>query len=228
MLRSFFIFFLLSITLLSAGQNDTLAKRFAVASCDCFGKTGAAKNLNEDIFMDCISATLEENNGLIMNECLRMYGDTTEESAYKFGKQLFENIKVDLVYDCYDFFVFMDSLRYTALTGLNEDSLKREFNWFNKKNKAPDSSTFYTDRGVLKLQLKDTGGAYDDLDKAVRLNKDNISAHLFRGWVLEMRKEYVKAMNDFQYVADATGDSNYKMIVAIVDRKRKMNAEIRK
>lgn len=228
MFRSFFIFFLLSLTLSSSGQSDTLTKRVAVASCDCFGKTRAAKSFNEDIFMDCIASTLEESSGLIMNECLRMYGDTTEESAYKFGKQLFENIQVDLVYDCYDFFVFMDSLRYTALTGLNEDSLKKEFNWFNKKNKAPDSSTFYSDRGILKLQLKDTSGAYYDLDKAVRLKEDNISAHLFRGWVLEMRKEYVKAMSDFQYVADATGDSNYKMLVAIVDRKRKMNAEIKK
>jgi tetratricopeptide (TPR) repeat protein len=196
--------------------------------CDCFEGVRTSGTINEDAFGDCIAGAMEEKNDMVMQECMKVYGDTTEASAYKLGQKLFDDIKVDLVYECYDYFSFMDSLRYSALTGLNEDSLKKELKWFNRTSKAPDSSTFYTDRGVLKLQLKDINGAYYDLDKAVRLKDNNVSAHLFRGWVLEIKKEFSTSIKDYQYVADATGDSNYKMIVAIVDRKRKMQAEIKK
>jgi tetratricopeptide (TPR) repeat protein len=228
MLRLFFISLLLLVTMISSAQSDTLVKQFVNKACDCFGEISAFKVLSEESFTECISDNLERNNDLIMKECLQVYGDTTEETAYKFGKQLFENIKVRLVDDCYDYFIFMDSLRSSAWTDQNEDSLKRELKWFNSKNKAPDSSIFYTDLGILKLQLKDISGAYLDLNKAVQLQEDNISAHLFRGWALEMQKDYAKAISDFQYVADTTGDSNYDMIVAIVKRKKRIAEGIKK
>lgn len=227
-MRLFFISLLLFAALTSHAQNDTLIKRFTGAACDCIGELRNQKDLNEDIFLECFGHSLIENNDLIMQECLRINGDTTEETAYKFGRDLFDKIKISLVDDCYDYFAVMDSLRQTALMYLNEDSLRKELKLFNSKSKAPDSSVFYTDRGILKLQLKDTSGAYLDLNKAIQLQQDNISAHLFRGWASEMQKDYAKAITDFQYVADATGDSNYNMIVAIVKRKKRIAEGIKK
>lgn len=228
MVRSFCIFLLLVSALQSQAQSDTLVKQVAAASCDCFGDSRNTKDLSEDAFTECIAFPLMENNELVMQECLRIYGDTTEETLYKFGKAVFNKIKITLVDECDDYFILMDSLRYSALTNLNEDSLQRELKWFNSKSKAPDSSTFFTDRGILKLQLRDTSGAYYDLERAVRLKEDNIPARLFRGWALEMKKQYDKAANDFQYVADNTGDANYALLVAIVKRKRRMAEGIKK
>jgi tetratricopeptide (TPR) repeat protein len=226
--RSFLICLFLFSATLSRSQSDTLVKKISVAACNCFGETRNAGSFGDDAFSECIASQLRESNDLVMGECFRIYGDTTEETNYKFGRALFDKIKIDLVDECYDFFIVMDSMRYEALTGLNEDSLKKELKWFSNKYKAPDSSIFYSDRGILKFQLKDTSGAYYDLDKAVRLKEDNISAHLFRGWVLEMKKEYDKAIKDYQYVADATADSNYALLVAIVNRKKRIAQGIKK
>ncbi|MDP4263839.1 MAG: hypothetical protein Q8941_15030 [Bacteroidota bacterium] len=220
--RSACICFLLLLALCSKGQGDTLAQKFSKTVCDCFGETRKQKGLSEDAFGECIAQVITQNNDQVMRECLRVYGDTSEESAYKLGKALFDKIKIGLVDDCYDFFILMDSLRYSAFTGLNEDSLKKELKWFDSKIKAPDSSTFYTDRGILKLQLKDINGACHDLEKAVRLQEDNVAARLFRGWAMEMKKEYEKAISDFQYVAEVTDDPDYEMMVAIVKRKKRI------
>ena len=228
MFRSFFLFFLSLISLFANAQNDTLTQKFSRAACDCFGDARTKKVLDEEAFGECIQYVMAENSDLIKQECLRVYGDTSEENAYKLGRNLFDNIKLKLIDDCYDFFFLMDSLRMSAFKGLNVDSLSKELKYFSSRNKAPDSTTFYSDRGILKLQLKDIDGAYKDLDKAVNLQRDNLPAHLFRGMALEMKKDYTGAINDFQYVADATKDPNYLVLVAIVKRKKKMGGEVKK
>jgi hypothetical protein len=113
--RSFFISLLLFMALTSSGQNDSLVKKINPIACDCFDEIKKTSGIHEDIFADCIAEAMEENSDLIRTECMKIYGDTSDESAYKLGQKIFESIKVDLVYDCYDYFVFMDSLSHSAL-----------------------------------------------------------------------------------------------------------------
>src|SRR5437868_4905209 len=109
------------IALTSSGQN-TLDNRVSSDVCNCMNQT---KNLTEDDFLNCFQIAMKKNAELIIKECQTLYNDTSYQTDYKFGQELYGRISVSMIFSCKSYYKLMDTLRYSALRGLDKDSVEK-------------------------------------------------------------------------------------------------------
>src|SRR5438552_15106679 len=82
------------IALTSSGQN-TLDNRVSSDVCNCMNQT---KNLTEDDFLNCFQIAMKKNAELIIKECQTLYNDTSYQTGYKFGQELYGRISVSMIF----------------------------------------------------------------------------------------------------------------------------------
>ena len=111
----------------SFGQS-TFDKIYSNDICACLDSLKQNRNITENSFPLCLQAAIQKNTSAFIKECLRLYGDTTEETGYKFAKEFTEKMSISLVNTCKTYFQITDSLRYEDYKYLNKDSLKKEIN----------------------------------------------------------------------------------------------------
>ena len=61
----------------------------------------------------------------------------------------------------------------------------------------------YTNRGVIRLALRDARGALEDLTQALRLNPNSAEAYLFRGRARVQLEDRVGALEDLRSAAES-------------------------
>lgn len=105
----FTIFFFCSSFLFGQSAFDI---KYSNDVCNCLNNLKSSKDLNETDFMDCFQKAMQADSDLVLQECKKIYGDTSEQSGYKFGKDLNERTTINLIKSCKTYFVFTDSLRY--------------------------------------------------------------------------------------------------------------------
>lgn len=61
----------------------------------------------------------------------------------------------------------------------------------------PENAAAYRDRGYIKRQLGDLGGAIDDYNRAIELDPQDAIAHNNRGYLYFLRGNYSRAIDDY-------------------------------
>ena len=204
------------VTSTSFGQ-DTLDKIVSSDICNCISQT---KNFTEENFLICFEKAMEENSDLILKECKALYNDTSYQTGYKFGQEVYGRISVSMIYRCKPYYNFMDTLRYSALQGLNKDSVSASIIDMNKKDTKSWDKDFFTQRGVMYFQMSDLENALQDFNNAIKLDQYALQSIYFKAWTLELKKNYDEAFLLYSTLATLTKKNDFNIFAAIVKQKK--------
>jgi tetratricopeptide (TPR) repeat protein len=149
---------------------------------------------------------------------LKTYGDTTEETGYKFGKETFKKNSVSLVYTCDAYYHLMDTIRYTALRNLNKEEIRKSI--ADMDSITVKNEDFYTKRGLFYFQLMEVANALNDFDEVLRLNENSFQIIYFKAWGLEIQKKYDEAIQLYNKVATITQKNEIAIMAAVANRKK--------
>ncbi len=215
-MRTLILIISVLITPNSFGQ-DTLEKIVSSDICNCISQT---KNLVEEDFLSCFQKAIEKNSDLILKECKALYNDTSDQTGNKFGKELYSRISVSMIYSCKPYYNLMDTLRYSALQGLDKDSINAAISNMSKSDTKTWSSDFFTQRGVLYFQISDLVNALKDFDNAIKLDQYALQSIYFKAWSLEINKNYDEAQFLYSNLATLTKKNDFNIFAAIVKKKK--------
>ncbi|HET7119037.1 MAG TPA: hypothetical protein VFI29_21270 [Hanamia sp.] len=208
----------LVIDIYSFGQ-PTLDTKYSSDVCACLDSI-KAKGINEQNFSDCFQKAAMQNSGLILKETKQEYGDTSEESAYKFGKELAERISITLVKNCRTYFIITDSMRYDDYKNLNEDSIKFQLKDMEETEVSKQNDEFFSNKAMLYFELKMYDSSFTNVEKALTINSDNIQGLYLKGWLNEIKGNYDDAILLYDKVAELTQVKSFYIFSEIAKRKK--------
>lgn len=163
---------------------------------------------------------MEKNSDLIIRECKALYNDTSYQAGYKFGQDLYGRISVSMIYSCDPYYRLMDTLRYSALHGLNMDSVKNIILTLNKTDPKTWDKDFFTQRGVMYFQVSDFDNALKDFDNAIKLDQYALQSIYFKAWTFEVKKNYDEAILLYTNLARLTKKNDFNIFAAIAQQKK--------
>ena len=204
------------ITSISFGQS-TLDKNVSSDICNCISQS---KNLIEEDFLNCFQKAMEKNSDLILKECKALYNDTSYQTGYKFGQELYGRISVSMIYSCKPYYNLMDTLRYSALKGLDKDSVNAAISNMSKSDTKTWNADFFTQRGVMYFQIADLDNALNDFDNAIKLDQYALQSIYFKAWTLEIKKDYDEAYLLYSKLATLTKKNDFNIFAAIARQKQ--------
>lgn len=208
--------FVLSLAV-SKGQNK-LDKAVSEKICICVNQL---KDWDEEKFGQCFEKSITDHEDLLLEEMSRLGLDSTEESGYKFGQEVYQRLSVNLVYTCKSYGRLMDDLRFSPFKNLNKDSIKAVI--ASAEKTAPDARDldFFTQRGLNYFLSDQHTLALADFNSAIQLDKEAFQSIFLKAWTLEKLKKYDEAISLYNQVATSTGKSEFKIFAAISDQKKK-------
>ena len=212
-----FILFLL-ITTRSFGQS-TLDSKYSTDVCKCLDSLKTT-GLTEQNLPDCFQKAMQQNSDLILQETQAKYGDTSEASGYKFGKELGERITISLVKDCKTYFILTDSLRYEDYKNLNQDSLRLQLSKLNKTEATLRNDEFYSNEALLLFELKDYDSSLFTIEKSLDLNLNNFQSLYIKAWINEIKGKYDDAISLYNKVAELTHMNSFYIFSEVAKRKK--------
>ncbi len=212
-----FIIFLL-ISAQSFGQS-TLDTKYSADVCSCLDSLKKI-GLTEQNFQDCFLKAMQQNSDLILQETKEKYGDTSEASGYRFGKELSERITISLVRDCKTYFTLTDSLRYEDYRNLNHDSLRLQLSNLNKIEASLRNSEFYSNEALILFELKNYDSSLSAIEKSLKLNSNNYQSLYIKGWINEIKGNYAEAISLYDKVAELTHMNSFYIFSEVAKRKR--------
>jgi len=160
------------------------------------------------------------NNGLMLQEAKEIYNDTSYQTGYKIGQELYGRISISMIYSCKAYFNMMDTFRNSALRILNKDSISAAISHLNKSAPKIFSDDYFTQRGMMYFQIGNLDDALKDFDRALQLNQYASQSIYFKAWTLEIMKNYEEAYLLYSRVAKLTGKSQFKIFAALADKKK--------
>ena len=201
---------------ISFGQNR-LEEKISVDVCGCISQT---KILSEENFLYCFQKALEKNGDLILNECKTLYNDTSYQAGYKLGQELYRRLSVSMIYTCKPYYNLMDTLRYSALRGLDVDSIRTSIAKMSISDSTTWNRDFFTQRGVMYFQVADLDNAIRDFDNAIKRDQHALQSIYFKAWALEIKKKYDEAFLLYTNLASLTKRNDFNIFAAIVKQKK--------
>src|SRR5688572_7647232 len=215
-MRTLQVLVLVVISSISFGQN-TLDEKISADVCGCISQT---KILAEENILYCFQKALEKNADLILKECKTLYNDTSYQTGYKFGQELYGRISVSMIYSCKPYYNLMDTLRYSALRGQDIDSIRTSISNMSKSDSTTWNRDFFTQRGVMYFQIADLDNALRDFDNAIKRDQYALQSIYFKAWALEIRKKYDEAFLLYTNLATLTKRNDFNIFAAIVKQKK--------
>src|ERR1019366_4615344 len=91
-----FIFITLFVCSKCSFAQSSFDIKYSKDVCNCMDNL-KTKDLTETDFIDCFQKAMQADSDLVLQECKKIYGDTSYESGYKFGKDLIERTTISLV-----------------------------------------------------------------------------------------------------------------------------------
>lgn len=217
-MRTFkFILFLLIATR-SPGQS-TLNAKYSSDVCACLENL-KRRELTDQNLSGCFQRAMQQNSDLIIRETKTKYGDTSEASGYKFGKELAERTMISLVSNCKTYFILTDSLRYEDYRNLSQDSLKLQLNNLNKTQATSRNSEFYGNEALLYFELKNYDSALFVIKKSLDLNSNNFQSLYIKAWINEIKGNYDEAIKLYDKVAELTHMNSFYIFSEVAKRKK--------
>jgi tetratricopeptide (TPR) repeat protein len=220
----YLMLFILTISIWTSLNAQTLEERITDKTCDCFktidqslGKDHVLKKYSEDCLVQ--SFKYFESELLKIQDTIR--GETDYQKGLEFGKTIGVRTQSLMVKRCDQFFYFMENIKKEMFTTTDIESEKR--NILNRSNQLNTSSTSqdYFERAMSYYKIKEFKSAKKDLDKLIKLDKNHAQGLLLRGFVNEQTKKYKKAILDFKECKRITGKTDIDIFIAMAERKNK-------
>jgi len=79
---------------------------------------------------------------------------------------------------------------------------------------------FYTQRGIMNIQVSKMDSALSDFDNAIKLDQNTIQDKFLKAWVLETIKRFDEALTIYKDLTSKTNNIIFKINEAIVRRKK--------
>jgi tetratricopeptide (TPR) repeat protein len=197
--------------------QDSLIRSLEVEVCQALAKE---KKISNEVYRNIFEQSLRQQHTVFAEECLKKFGDSTNDSQEKFANQIFDSISVQLVYSCRPYYRFIDEVRYDGILGQNKDSVVRQINIMNASSPELWTASTFTKRGILFLQVARLDFALLDFEEALRMDPVAIQAMYGKAWVLELKKRYEEAFDLYQRLYILTGNNMYQIFAAVVERKK--------
>lgn len=202
----------------SFGQS-TLDTKYSVDVCTCIDSV-KKMGLTDQSLPDCFQKAMLQNSDLILQETKSKYGDTSEASGYKFGKELAERITISLVEVCKSYFILTDSLRYEDYKNLNLDSLKLQLSILDKTKDSLKNDEFYANKALIFFELKNYDSSLFAIQNSLNLNSNNIQSLYIKGWINEIKGNYDEAIALYNKVAELTHMNSFYIFSEVAKRKK--------
>ena len=200
------------------GQSE-LDTKFSADVCSCFDNL-KVKEINEQNLPECFEKAMKLNSDLIIEETKKKYGDTSEESGYKFGKDFAERMSIALVKSCKTYFILVDSMRYDDYKNINKDSIKIQLKKIDQTENSKQSDELMSDKALMFFELKMYDSSLSNAKKALAINSNNIEALYIEGWINEIKGNYDDAILLYNKVAELTHTNSFYIFSEIAKRKK--------
>lgn len=208
--------FVLSLAITEA--QSKLDKAVSEKICICVNQL---KDWDEEKFSQCFEKSIMDHEDLLLEEMNRLGLDSTEETGYKLGVEVYQRLSISLVYTCRSYGKLMDDLRFSPFKNINKDSVKAVIASVEKTTPADKDQDFFTQRGLNYFLCDQHALALADFNSAIQLNKENFQGIFLKAWTLEKLKKYDEAILLYNEVAARTGKSEFKIFAAIAEQKKK-------
>lgn len=129
------------------------------------------------------------------------FGKDVKAEFDHFFTDTYEDIFVQMVTSCDDYYRFIDSSRFYRISK-NKDSLRKMINYRTNKMDRSLSANFYYYRAELYFQLGDYTHAMKDLDSSVITNPTDYRGFELKGNVMEVQKDFEKALQFYKKAYD--------------------------
>jgi tetratricopeptide (TPR) repeat protein len=212
----FLLPFFLLLSLSTSGQS-LLETKFNQSACNCIDKLNSTTAAN---YSNCIGQALESNHKLVYAQCWKVYNDTSTQSIFKIGKELYDKGSISMIYSCRSYFLLMDTLRYSKKLKQDKNSVRQEIGVLNGIDKSKWTKQFYSRRGILYFEIKILDSALLDFNKALELDKELVEIQYFKAWTLELQKNYNDAIAIYKHIFSITNRNEFKIFEAIATRKK--------
>lgn len=217
-MKAFKLILFLLFTTRSFGQS-TLDAKYSADVCGCLDSIKITGLTRQSLF-DCFQKAMLQNNDLIVQATKSKYGDTSEASGYKFGKELAERITISLVRDCKTYFILTDSLRYGDYENLNSDSLKLHLSILDKTKDSLKDDKLYANKALIFFELKNYDSSLFAIEKSLSLNSNNIQSLYIKAWINEIKGNYDEAIMLYNKVAELTHMNSFYIFSEVAKRKK--------
>ena len=214
MKKTCYLIILFFNSLVAFGQ-DTIDIHTNQKICDCIH---SLKNPTEESSAACFSDLILKDS--VFLTIVSKLEDKSEQAGNELGRRLFENVSLELIGSCNDWYILMENLRVSDFKTLNVDSIKKEIVKIDSVDISKRTSNFYTFRGVMYFQTSELNKAIADFDMALNLNKNEIQSIFFKAWSLEIKGEYDNAILLYNQLVLLTNNPQFKIFEAIAKRKK--------
>ena len=215
----FLVFILLLIIVFSSGQS-ILEINYSKDICKCLDSLKLKTTISEDKFPLCFQLSIKKNTTLFIQECFRIYGDTTEQTGYKFGKELAEKLSISLVSSCKAYFIIADSLRYSDYMNLNKDSLRNQIKTLETVEITKRDKEYYDNRGLIYFQLAMYDKSLEDVEKVLSEDTANVKNIFTKAWISEIKGNYQDAFILYKKAAELSNIPSFYIFSEIAKRKK--------
>lgn len=213
------LFVFLTCSLKCFCQTD-IDKFYTNSICNCYDSLKQNQAISNITFPLCFQKAIEKNPLPFIKECLRIYGDTSEQTGYKFGKVFAERMSISLVNNCRPYFLITDSLRYEEYKYLNKDSLKKEVSILESKYPGKREKSFFDNRGLLYFQMGLYNNALDDIKIVLKEEPNNVKNIFTKAWINEIQGNFTEAILLYKQAADLSKIKAFEIFTEIATRKK--------
>ena len=213
---------LVGCSVFGQSPND-FEKKFSSTVCDCYQQKNINKDLNKDNIEACLIEAMEKHEDDIVKECLRLYNDTTEETGYKFGTQLVENIMSSMIATCDYYYHVVDSARHFSYQTDRPDTIRTRLMDMEQTPESNRNAEYYSDKALLYFIIGDRL----QCSQQVKLGQEKDPNHggllFLQAWLEELNQHYDQAILLYEKLIDLTSVKHYRIFVEVAKRKKLQN-----
>ena len=216
---------ILYLTLISTQTilfGQTLEEKIADKFCDCF-KT-IDQSLGRDYVLtrykaDCTTQALQDLQTEMNRIRDTIQGATDYERGLEIGRMIGIKAQALMIKRCDEFYYFMDDIRNELLRNVNIDQENSNISSKTTLLSTDPSVANYFDRASSYFRMKKFKLAKKDLDKVLEIDSNFGPGYLLRGYLYEQKKNYKKAIDDYETGKRLTGKNEVDVFIAIAQRK---------
>jgi tetratricopeptide (TPR) repeat protein len=215
-MKTFSLIFTLFISATTVGQS-TLDKKLSATFCDCFSSI-QSQSIND--VQNCFLKASQANQDSLFMAIKSQYGEISNETINRFSQNLLSRMSVSLINDCDAYYKFMDTSRNSIYRDVNKDSVRNAIQVIINKNSENWGKSFFIQRGEMYFEISDLHNALADYNSALKLDSNSVLANYFKAWILERNGNYNEAYDICNRLTLLSSNIKYKILAAIVNRKK--------
>lgn len=211
------------VLLTTALYGQTLEERITDKFCECFKTIDQSQGQDyvlEKYKQDCFVQTLQgfEADFNKIKDTIR--GSADYERGVELGRIISIKTQVLMIKRCDQFYYFMDNVRSGLLRNVDVDQENSNIASKSILIGTDPSVANYFDRALSYFRVQNFKLARRDLDKILEIESNFGAGYLLRGFLYEQKKDYKRAIADYEAGKRLTGKNEVDMFIAMVQRKR--------